>query len=423
MDARRLTFGFCCVLLSQGLGCASPLKSLDNPFDSKAKAADAAQAGGADADPAQRGTSITQAGYSVDTAEGAPPGVSIDDDTAVAKPSLWERTVGALDPDNIKKSYKKAIGKAPNEAVAKQLYTEADELFRQKKYKEAAEKFVEAAGRWPDSLLEEDALYMAGESYFFDDRYYDARSQFDELIKKYENSRHLDRVTARQFAIGRFWETKGNEHHMLALNMTDKTRPWFDTHGNGIKCYETIRLSDPTGPLADDALMAQSTAYFLDNRFEDASYHYELLRKDYTSSEHQKQAHLLGLQSYLNAYQGPQYDVTPLKKAETLADQTLKNYGHEMPEEKPRLHQAKDAIRAQQAEREYELGEYYRRLDYNRAARNHYAIVLKDFPDTKFADLAKQRMQETESLPPEPIDHFPWLTNWLGNRDARNRVN
>ncbi|MGC3969867.1 MAG: tetratricopeptide repeat protein [Pirellulales bacterium] len=148
--------------------------------------------------------------------------------------------------------------------MAREAYTAGHTLFQEKKYAEAADKFEEAAERWPDSLMEEDALYMQGESLFFDDQYHASRNAFDTLVKKYENSRHLDRVTARQFAIGRFWDSKGKDHAMLAPNFFDKTRPWFDTHGNGLKCYENIRLSDPTGPLADDALMAQSTAYFIE---------------------------------------------------------------------------------------------------------------------------------------------------------------
>jgi outer membrane protein assembly factor BamD (BamD/ComL family) len=214
--------------------------------------------------------------------------------------------------------------------------------------------------------------------------------------------------------IGRFWEQEGREHSAMAINFTDKTRPWFDTKGNGIKVYEGIRLNDPTGPLADDALMAQATCYFMDNRFEDAAYHYEILRKDYVRSEHVTQAHLLGLQSYMNAYQGPQYDVTPLKKAETLAEQTMRNYGGSLPAERPRLQQAKETVRAQMAEREYDLGEYYRRLDYNRAARVHYSNVIKEFPDTRFAELAQQQLTATENLLPEPPDYFPWLTKTLG---------
>ncbi len=408
MDARRLTLNFACFSTMLAIvGCAAPLGKLPDPFASKAKAAEAAK--GADG----AGTSITQAGYDA-PGDGSKPGVSIADPSlAEEPPSLWQRTQETFSSKNIKKQFKAATGKAPDEGVAKQLYSEGHELFQAKSYEEAGEKFAEAAERWPDSLLEEDALYMQGEAYFFADSYHDARNAFDTLVKKYENSRHLDRVTARQFAIGRFWDEKGQEHSMLAPNFFDKTRPWFDTRGNGIKVYENIRLNDPTGPLADDALMAQSTAYFLDNRFEDAAYHYELIRKDYASSEHQKQAHLLGLQSYLNSYQGPQYDPTPLNKAEKLADQTIKNFGHTMAEERPRLYQAQETVRAQIAEREYDLAEYYRRLDYNRAARSHYTNVMRDYPDTKFAELAKQRMLETENLPPEPPDHFPWLTKWL----------
>jgi hypothetical protein len=111
---------------------------------------------------------------------------------------------------------------------------------------------------------------------------------------------------------------------------------------------------------------------------------------------------------------GPQYDPTSLDKADTLVDSTLRNLGHQLTDERPRLQQAKEAIRAQQAEREYDQGEYYLRLGYNRAARQHYAIVLRDFPDTKFAGMAQQRMTETETMAPEPPDYFPWLTKWLG---------
>ena len=43
----------------------------------------------------------------------------------------------------------------------------ARSLFPEKKYKEAAAKFATAADRWPDTPLEEDALFLQGESEFF----------------------------------------------------------------------------------------------------------------------------------------------------------------------------------------------------------------------------------------------------------------
>ena len=84
-----------------------------------------------------------------------------------------------------------------------------------------------------------------------------------------------------------------------------------------------------------------------------------------------------------------------------------------------RLEQAREAVRAQLAEREYDLGEYYRRLGYNRAARSHYGAVIKDYPSTRFAEMAKERSDSTVGLPDEPPDYFPWLTKWLGNRNKQ----
>src|SRR3990172_2006816 len=79
-------------------------------------------------------------------------------------------------------------------------------LFRDKKYKEAAGKFATAADRWPDSPLEEDALFLKGESEFFADQYPKAHDTYGGLMKKYSNTRHLDTVVRREFAIGHYWE-------------------------------------------------------------------------------------------------------------------------------------------------------------------------------------------------------------------------
>ena len=51
-----------------------------------------------------------------------------------------------------------------------------------------------AAEGWPDSPLEQDALFQLGESYFFAERYPKANNAYEELLRKYPNSPHLDKV-------------------------------------------------------------------------------------------------------------------------------------------------------------------------------------------------------------------------------------
>ena len=67
--------------------------------------------------------------------------------------------------------------------------------------------------------------------------------------------------------------------------------------------------------------MATANIYFDRGRFDDADYHYTLLRREYPRSELQFEAHLLGLQAKLRKYQGEDYDGTPLEEAKTLVKQ------------------------------------------------------------------------------------------------------
>ncbi len=161
-------------------------------------------------------------------------------------------------------AWKTFWGKGPNERIAKAAFTEGDSLFRQAKYYEAAKQYKIAYDRGPDLPQEEDCLFKCAESYFFADRYSKANDYYGILVKKYSNTDYLDRIVARRFAIARYWEQCDHKKHHWALtpNLADKTRPIFDTRGHALKCYDKVRLDDPTGPLADDSIMAAANAYF-----------------------------------------------------------------------------------------------------------------------------------------------------------------
>ena len=211
-----------------------------------------------------------------------------------------------LAPENVYKNMKNAAGYGPDEKIARAAMKEGEALFRDKKYKEAAAKFATAADRWPDSPLEEDALFLKAESEFFSDQYPKAHDTYGGLLKKYANTRHLDTVCAREFALGRYWEQLYDAHPTWPVtpNVTDNSKPLFDTFGYAIQAYERIRQHDPTGPLADASLMALGNAYFRHGHYEEAAYNYDLLRKEYPNSKHQMKAHLLGLQAKMRSLPG-----------------------------------------------------------------------------------------------------------------------
>ena len=85
-------------------------------------------------------------------------------------------------------------------------------------------------------------MFLEGESYFFADHYGAAQDSYVNLLKKHDNTRYLDTVVARLFAIATYWEQLDLESHHWPVtpNATDKTQPWFDTFGNALACYAAV---------------------------------------------------------------------------------------------------------------------------------------------------------------------------------------
>jgi outer membrane protein assembly factor BamD (BamD/ComL family) len=360
---------------------------------------------------------IVQA-YTPPPAAAAAGGTSIYGAKALAKGPKKEAEkkgfeLSDMAPENLYKIAKKAAGYGPDEKIARQNLEEGRALFQQKNYGEAIGKFKTAADRWPDTALEEDAMFLLGESYYFSDQYPRAKDTYDELLKKHDNTRYLDTVMAREYAIGLYWQQLYQKDHLWPVvpNVTDKSRPLFDTFGYSIKSYEQIRMHDPTGPLADDSIWATANAYFVAGMYEDAAYNYDLLRKEYPTSEFQAKAHLLDLQAKLHVYQGKDYDAVPLKEADDIARQSLTQFGTQLGDEKERVARTAKEIVEKKAEREWTMGQFYEKKRYYGSARFYYQGLINDYPTTQFAQKARERLEQIRGYPDVPPNHFKWLTS------------
>jgi TolA-binding protein len=333
--------------------------------------------------------------------------------------------IPGLDPRVQYGKMKAAVGLGPNEQFARDAYQEGDRLFREKKYGAAAKKYKEAISRGPHSQIEQDAMFMLAESYYFGDRYIKARDAYDNLVKEHPNTRYMDSLIDRQWKIARYWEEyQGySPDWPLTANAYDKTRPWFDTIGHAVKTYENIRLNDPTGPRADDAIMATANIYFRRARYDDADYHYTLLRREYPRSDLQFEAHVLGLQAKLRKYQGADYDGTPLEEAKLLVKQLRMQFaGRLSPEERERLHVVEGQLNLEIATRDYRMAEYFDGTKHYGSARIYYAKVIKKYPDSELAKLARDRVAEIQTEPASPPKRLAWFVDLFPESRERSRV-
>jgi outer membrane protein assembly factor BamD (BamD/ComL family) len=337
-------------------------------------------------------------------------------------------------PANVGTTVKRLTGRGPNRPVARELYGEGEELYRQAVtlrdkdpeadiqglFLDASDQFAEAASRWPDSALEEDALFRAGESQFFADHYVKANDYFEQLLKKYPNTRYLDLVGARRFVIAQYWLKLNAEPGFqgIGINLTDNAIPWSDTFGHAVRIYDRMRLDDPTGKLADDATIAAANANFTKGNYEKADQYYSDLRTHFPSSEHQFNAHYLGIQAKLRGYRGARYTGEALEETDKLIQQVRRQFPQQAREREQELDRVAREVRFLLAEREWLMAQYYTRRKEYGAARFYYDIVLKDYRDTPFADKSREEVGKLAGKPRVPPQRLAWLVELFPNSDA-----
>nr|MBA3482993.1 outer membrane protein assembly factor BamD [Pirellulales bacterium] len=256
-------------------------------------------------------------------------------------------------------------------------------------------------------------------------RYSAANKGYEKLVRKYPNSTYLDNIITRQFSIARYWEQYHdyNSDWVTTPNVINKTRPLFDTIGHSMKVYENIRLNDPTGPWADDAVMATANSYFRRGRYIDADLQYDLLRKEYPRSQHQFESHILGLQCKLRKYQGPSYDGKPLEEAKLLVKQLKIQFSGELDQEqRQRLAEVDGQLNQQLAQREFNMGEHFDNLEEYGSAKFYYAELIEEYPDSELAATARERMAAIGGLPERPSSIFDPALEYLPENKERRAI-
>lgn len=352
------------------------------------------------------------------------------------KQAAWERQKREL-----------TAGRNPADKQAIDAYAAAETLYTSGRYKDAEKAFKELAAsrRWQGTTwteratnafrsaaggqrdpsydqfgdpIEEDALFMVAECQFAQKRYSWAQDSYDELLERYPSSRHLDDATRRLFDIAHTWmgvpgaDEQG--HVELAsgellrtnprtgskdfdkpsfLNLTDATRPRFDTAGRALQALESIWLNDANGPLADDALMLTANYHLQTGDFVEAARVYQLLREQYPDSPHFKDAYVLESHVRLAAYEGPGYDAKGLVESKELKQSALELFPDLTPAQRAMLDKELQNIAAAEERREWHKVEFYKSKGDDVAVALHCNKLLNRYPDSKYAKAAQQELE------------------------------
>lgn len=296
-------------------------------------------------------------------------------------------------------------------------FDKAQALFEAGQYADAEKAFKKVARKYKDKPIEEEAMFMIAESKYMQKEYPSAQDAYGELMKKYTATRHTEASTRRLYSIARYWLksppspseielVQYNEGRLntpegdkeipvpkqvaVAPNFTDKTRPFFDTHGRALQALTAVWLNDPTGPIADDALLMAATYHMRKKDYKEADHYFNILREEYPQSEHVQTAYVVGQRVKLLAYQGADYDGKALEDARKLTGSTLKLFPEV--EQRQRLEADLAKMNSAAIDRDWKRVELYLRKRQYESAAVYCVLIMKRAPDSEYAVKAYQTM-------------------------------
>lgn len=309
-------------------------------------------------------------------------------------------------------------GMSPNEKEATVVMREAAaehakyEDDKNKKHLTKASDLYEKAGRrWPDSVLEEDALFYAGECCFFSENYPRAMRCYKQLVSKYANSVLKKQAIERLYYIGCYWVKCSEETSFSIVNLTDEKKPAFSSFAGAKKAFEAVYLNDTSdNGRAPDALFALANAYMRraanpgDASYESAARYYRQLYEFYPASKHTEKAYQLAIIALHKSYRGPSYDSRSLKQATEIA-KAAQNAGKG---DQKLIQEELDNIKGEQAAQMMFRGKYYEKRGNYASARAYYNRLVRDFPDHELSQDAAKRYAEIKDRPAE-VDQYAWI--------------
>ena len=329
-------------------------------------------------------------------------------------------------------------------AEGREAIQQARALYDAGEYAAAAKRFKKIAEKYKETSVGEEAQYRMAESWFALGRYPTAQDGFDQLFIDYPATRYVAPATKRLYEIAQSWLDLSDPAHRSKIrtvsavevqyeppedappppsawslryrvvpNFVDRSRPVFDTQGRALKALKGIWLNDPTGPLADDALMATATYYLRKEDYVEADRYFDILREDYPDSPHVKDAYLVGAHVRLMSYQGPSYDGATLEGAGNLTSQSLSLFPDT--QERSQLRDDLQKIHLLKAQRVWRRVQYYeQKKDSDRAIGITCVQLINEFPNTKFADMARDRLRTLDPSELQVLPGFEQILEQLG---------
>ena len=305
----------------------------------------------------------------------------------------------------------------PGSPVQHEGLAKAEDAYRHDEFEKAEKQFEDVADDTKNRPeVAERARFYQAESLRRLAYYPKAIDTYNKLLQDFPAGLYREQAVSQMYLIATEWlkpvrdeiaEKAKPEKERKAKSWTDgvvlanfdRKLPTFDVEGRALQTLEKVYFGDPTGPYADKALYMLGRVNYERENFREAARYFQQLAEVHDRSPLRDEALKLAIIAKNNSSGGPQYDGREMAEAMRLingAKATSPALSRE--QEGKFLDQQSLMVRYQQAEKDFQTAETYRRLGHPGAAWFYYELVLRRYPGIKpFCTQAAARQAELKA--------------------------
>jgi len=231
--------------------------------------------------------------------------------------------------------------------------------------------------------------FIKAELFFSEGKFTKAVRGYNKFLEEYSESALFEAALDRQFAIATAF-LAGRKRPILKVFK-------IKGYATGVKIMEKISddLAGLDAPIGVKAAIAVAENYEKREKFHEAYLKWEDIAFQWETGEIGRDA-LLGQARCKHAtYRGPKYDASNLT-GPFSAKNYYEKFKLQYPEDAEELEVDKilEQIEQQLAYKQFSIGEYYQKMGNKLSANLYYDMVIREWPDSKAAEMAKKTMNE-----------------------------
>lgn len=283
---------------------------------------------------------------------------------------------------------------APKE-TAEEQFKYAQNFFQEGEYKIAIREFRKTVKYFPTSPYAAEAQFYIGECFYRMRKPLEAAQEYQVIIDKFPSSNRIREVLERQKSIGDELFTLAEREEKGFTNIAKSLLSKSNAE-KAISVYEMVLKNDPYNLSAAEVQYRIGLCYQSIGKYKEAIKAFQKVIDNYPRSQWVDDAYYqIALSSFSQSLEVP-YDQTMTRRAREKLSEFEKRFPES--EKAPIARKKRDSLEVKEAQKVYEIARFYEKQGYFKSAGIYYEEILKKYPQTPWAPLAREALKWIQSV-------------------------